>query len=218
MVGQLQALGFYSTLTSAGLNELLKRQSGIEIKFFDHEEIERRLLSFPKGRELVARYFPNSSKKLQHTPAELFAEPEQIECEYCGKDLLSPPSGIWVLWSAAGREVPEHYMDMHFACKGDCDRIVQDRVRALHASTGFIIDGWDDIPEMIIPTVYIAKIMAILNGFARGDRFEPRAFDKLKQLLVATFPFVSRHLSDKDRTELERLQQIPSWLGGMGFD
>lgn len=71
---------------------------------------------------------------------------------------------------------------------------------------------------MAIPTVFITKIMAILNGLVRGDQYDPEPFDKLKNLLLAIFPLVSRHLNDKDRQTLARLQTIPSYLGGMGYD
>lgn len=91
-------IGFYSTLPSSGLSEMLHRQSSIEVKFYDHEEIERHLLRSAKGRDLIERYFPISAKKLEHAPALIFDVPVPINCENCGKNLLEPLSGIWVLW------------------------------------------------------------------------------------------------------------------------
>ena len=38
-------------------------------------------------------------------------------------------------------------------------------------------------PDMAIPTVFITKIMAILNGLVRGDQYDPEPFDKLKNLV-----------------------------------
>ena len=128
----------------------------------------------------------------------------------------------WVLWTAHSSgendERDERYVDVHFACKGRCDRILESKMRLRHKALGFIYDGWDDIPDLGIPTVFITKVMALLNGLARGDRYEPAAFDKVKHLLLATFPLVSRHLNDTDRRELARLRSIPSYLGGMGYD
>lgn len=210
-------LGFYSTLPSAGLSELLHRQSAVPIKFYDHEEIERHLIASPAGRTIANRYFPNSAKKLRHTPAKIFDDAKPLECEHCGKNLLDPPSGIWVLWHAKrSSDGGNRYVDFHFACKGECDRILAAQVRARHASSGLIYDGWDDIPDMSIPTVFIQKVMAVMNGLARGDEYEPEAFDKLKILLLSTFPLVSRHLSDEDRETIKHLQMIPDYLGGMG--
>jgi hypothetical protein len=70
---------------------------------------------------------------------------------------------------------------------------------------------------MAVPTVFIKKVMALLNGLAfGGDKYEPAAFAKVKELLLAMFPLVSRQLNDQDQKELDRLMRIPSYLGGMG--
>ena len=211
-------LGFYSTLPSSGLSELLHRQSSIAVKLLDREEIERHLLNSSKGKELIERYFPISAKKLKHVPAEIFADPAAIECDHCGKDLLHPPSGIFVLWYVLDRKNVQHFIGLHFACKGACDRVVENAIRGNHASFGFIYDGWDDIPDLTVPTVFITKVMALLNGLAGGDRYEPEVLGKLKHLLLATFPFVSRHLDESDKRTLERLQRIPAYVGGMGYN
>jgi hypothetical protein len=214
-------LGFYSTLPSNGLSELLRGQSTIEVKLFDHEEIERCLLASPKGRQLVERYFPSSAKQLKHTPAKVFGdEAARIECDYCGKNLLEPPSGIWVIWKAYGEGDTgtrrHRYVDFHFACKGECDRIMENRIKARYPPRGSVLDAWDDIPDLAVPTVFIWKVMALLNGLVAGDQYEPEVFEKVKHLMLATFPLVSRHLNDEDQQQLDRLMRIPSWVGGMG--
>jgi hypothetical protein len=58
--------------------------------------------------------------------------------------------------------------------------------------------------------------MAVINGFAKGDRYEPDALDKLKRLILAAFPHVSRNLTEEEKRIIERLQLIPSHPGGMG--
>jgi hypothetical protein len=95
------------------------------------------------------------------------------------------------------------------------DKIQTDRER--HKRLGSVYDSWDDIPDMTVPTVYVSKIMALLNGFAAGNQYEPAALEVVKKLLLATFPLISRHLNDRDRKILENLQRIPSYLGGMGY-
>jgi Restriction endonuclease len=207
-------LGFYSTLPSNGLSELLKKQS-IPVKLFDHEEIERHLLASPPGRRLIERYFPTSAAKLRPKPAQIFDEPIPINCDHCGKNLLEPPSGIWVMWEAYDESDREKrsskYVDFHFACKGKCDRVLASQTRARHAARGSVLDGWDDIPDMTIPTIFIRKVMALMNGLAAGDQYEPAVFDRVKSLLLATFPHISRQLNDKDREEVRRLMSIPPW-------
>lgn len=215
-------IGFYSTLPSSGLAELLHRQTAVPIKIFDKEEIERHLLASAEGRKLIERYFSISGKKLQPSPAKIFHDAARIECDNCGENLLEPPRGIWVLWHAKtegpNESFTDRYVDMYFACKGQCDRILRAEIRDRHTDLGFIYDGWDDIPDMAIPTVFIKKVMAFLNGLNGGDQYEPDVFDKVKRLLLATFPLVSRHLNDKDQRELQRLMRIPSYLGGMGYE
>jgi len=185
-------LDFYSTIPSSGLSEMLHRQSSTLVKLFDHSEIERYLLCSSGGRELIKRYFPISVKKLQHEPAELFEDAVQIECECCGKNLLKPPSGIWVRW----RAVPEQpstdrrprFVDFHFACKGQCDNLIAARVRERHSSVELPLNEWDDISDMSIPTVFIDKVMRLLNGLYAGNQYDPEPFDKVKCLLLGAFP------------------------------
>lgn len=212
-------IGFYSTLASSGLSELLIQQTQIQSKLFDHEEIERHLISSPAGPQLIKRYFPVSAAKLKHSPPELFEDPIPIECDSCGKDLLNPPSGIWVLWWQRDEDrKTEHYVDAHFACKGECDRLIASEIRTRHFPDR-VCDRWDDIPDIAIPTVFITKVMGFLNGLVSGrDRYEPEAIDKVKSLLLATFPLVSRHLNDEDEETLKHLRRIPSYMGGMGYD
>jgi hypothetical protein len=213
-------LGFYSTLPSTGLRNLIGSLQDIEVKLLDHEQIERRLLETSKGRQLIRRFFPTSYNRLKPEPAKLFTEAQPILCENCGKDLFEPPSGIWVLWNTDSEDGKHagHFVDMHFACKGSCDRKVEQQVRARHSAKGFINDGWDDIPDMLVPTVFITKVMALINGFAQGATYEPHALEKLKGLLLAAFPHVSRILTPEDQQTIQRLQRIPSYLGGMGYE
>ena len=210
-------LGFYSTIPSTGLAELLGRLTSIEVRFLDREQIEGHLLESSKGQKLIERYFPISAATRRRGPAKLYSDIEPIECENCGTDLLEPPSGIWVIWHRK-RNGPDHYVDLHFACKGNCDARIEKKVRARHSREGFIYDGWDDIPDFLIPTVYIKKVMAILNGFARGESYETEPFQKLKRILLATYPYVARDLTPMLKKEMKRLQTIPSWLGGMGYE
>jgi hypothetical protein len=213
-------LGFYSTLPSTGLRSLIGSLPDLDVKLLDHEQIERRLLETAKGRYVIQRFFPASYNRLKPEPAQLYTPAQPIRCENCGKDLFDPPSGIWVLWHADSEEEKEadQFVDMHFACKGACNKKVEREVRMRHSARGFIYEGWDDIPDMLVPTVFIKKVMAFINGFAQGETYEPEALDKVKRLLLAAFPHVSRNLTPDEQQTLERLQRIPSYLGGMGND
>lgn len=57
-------IGFYSTIPSSGLNNIiLGLNKKIETQIFDKEKIEGHLLKTPKGVNLAKRYFPLSIKK-----------------------------------------------------------------------------------------------------------------------------------------------------------
>jgi hypothetical protein len=213
-------LGFYSTLPSTGLRNLIGSLKDIEVKLLDHEEVERRLLETSNGRHLIQRFFPDSYNRLKPIPPTLYTGMKPICCENCGKDLFNPPSGIWVLWHTNDKEQikGDHLVDMYFACKDNCDRKLRQAVRMRHSSKGFIYDRWDDVPDILVPTVFITKVMALVNGLAQGDTYEPDALDKIKRLLLTAFPYVSRNLTSEDEQTLERLQRIPSYLGGLDYD
>jgi hypothetical protein len=211
-------MGFYSTLPTSALIELRGRLK-LEASIMDSELIEGRLLKAECGESIIKRYFPRSHASMRQKPAIIFSKPPEICCDYCGKNLLDPPDGIWALWwtsRAARLGEGNRYVDTHFACKGDCDRRVAARIKAKHASEGGICDSWDDIPDFCIPTVFVSKIMALMNGFASGDTFTPEALDRTKQLILEVFPHISRHLSPEDEKKLVRLRSIPSFLGGLG--
>jgi hypothetical protein len=65
-------VGFYSTLPSSGLSQLLERLKGIiEVQLYDGERIERYLLESPAGVHLAQRYFPRSIEQWKQRTSEL---------------------------------------------------------------------------------------------------------------------------------------------------
>jgi len=98
-------------------------------------------------------------------------------------------------------------------CKGNCDDILESLTRA---KLGQALDGWIDISDFCIPLVFLQKLMAVINGLKRGDRWSDGAFEKLKRLLIATYQHVARDSSPKEKDVIHRLKDIPSFLGGLG--
>ncbi|KKK63013.1 hypothetical protein LCGC14_2998580, partial [marine sediment metagenome] len=83
-------IGFYSTLSSSGLNtrlrELRNNKNIKDYSIFDHKAIEN-LLVMAGYSHLLMRYFPNSYKATK--PLHLiFEEYEPLFCRACGKDIL----------------------------------------------------------------------------------------------------------------------------------
>jgi hypothetical protein len=211
-------LGFYSTLPSAGLvtrYEGLRAQ--IEVQCLDRESIERILLTSAFGLGIAARFFPVSFAAWQQEnpqPARLFSDLGGLRCENCGKELLtaSEKSGIVVIWRLSREGEPRLVYDVYWSCKDTCDQVLRKRYMRPGSS-----DGWEDIPDITIPQVYMKWVIATINQLHdKNVVYSDEALEKVKTLLVEIFPYVARQLSMRERQVLSGLQEIPAWMGGMG--
>ncbi|MBY2994498.1 restriction endonuclease [Rhizobium leguminosarum] len=210
-------VGFYSTLPSSGLSKMVSGL-GIPFQIFDREKIEGQLLHSSRGLELAKRYFPKSIEAWSNenpTPARLFKEHLNLPCANCGTNLLEKPGkGIVSLWQKM-RESPQQkdaFEQIHFTCFGHCDDVIGKRLRA-----DKLIDGWEDIRDISIPTVYIRWVMSVLNELRSGVTYSDQAFENLKELLLQLFPYVARHPTAAESDRLRELGTIPSWMGGLGY-
>ena len=61
--------------------------------------------------------------------------------------------------------------------------MLEKRMRSKHGPN--IVDGWEDIPDLCVPLIFLRRLMAFFNGFQNGDRWSPEAFQKLKKVLIA---------------------------------
>jgi hypothetical protein len=208
-------IGMYSTLPSSGLNTTVEGlKSTIEIQLFDHEKIEHELLASPSGLKIAERYFPKSFKKLKSedkSPAKIFGEKPSLKCKYCGKELLgSQPSGIIVFWRDRTLEdKPDNYKDVYWCCKGICDKMLIPERLQLE-----LIDGWEDISDVLIPQVYLKWVIALLNKLYRKEVYSQKAFDNLITFMISIFPYVSRSLTSDQKERFESILMMPSFLGG----
>jgi hypothetical protein len=154
-------IGFYSTLSSSGLSSHL---GGLADRFpfqiYDHEKIEKDLLSSSAGQKLAKRYFPNSLQKYKKNgpkPEKFFWKYPELTCDYCEKNLLEPKkSGIVVFWETyhdkrKNEEINE-IIDIYCCCKGHCDDVLKSK---FYDRGKDMIDGWEDIPDICIPTIYL---------------------------------------------------------------
>ena len=196
-------MGVYSTLAATSLTGLL---SGIKnYQIFDREKIESRLLSNIEGYRLAARYFPQSFKKYQvehPEPATIFSDQEPLVCEWCGKNLfLETVHGNYVCLQSPPFDDDGKYIEgdgtikkIYFCCK-QCDRYLSEKYR----KEGLWDAGWYDIDDLLIPTIWIKKLMAFLNTIQEGDGLDKDAFESMKHMFLATFPHISRHLTEKEK-------------------
>jgi hypothetical protein len=212
-------LGFYSTIPSSGLSTKL---TGAASKFghqvYDSERIERVLLHSADGLLIAKRYFPKSVERWKVTdrkPVKIFAGEAELNCDHCGKDLLLPEArGIVAFWHPFGNpddadsNRTEH---VYFACKGHCDQVL--RYPFLESE---MIDGWEDISDLLIPTIYLRWMMGTVNRLHNHYKYSDQAFEKTKDLLLHLFPMICRHLSEEDKDRVSQLQELPAFLGGLG--
>jgi hypothetical protein len=214
-------LGFYSTIPSSGLATKLNAPTlPLEVQVYDPERIERHLLTSSSGLPLAKRFFPKSLARWQKehpTPAKIFREEPALLCWYCKKNLLLPkPNGIVVVW----RSLPEkdqlrreHTKHVYWCCKGRCDKALQTQYRRKGLN-----DGWEDIPDLLMPIVYIRWVMTMLNEFHRGITYAKDALENSKKLLLNLFPLVCRDMTAEEKERINSLAMIPHYLGGWGYE
>ncbi|ASF45448.1 restriction endonuclease [Methylovulum psychrotolerans] len=216
-------IGFYSTLSSSGLSGNLEgMKQRIEYQIFDREKIEKELVHSARGLELAERFFPISLaawKTENPEPAKIFADSPSLKCKTCGKELFDgKDKGIITLWQRKRTDYenePEYFEYIFWTCRGHCDKSLSQHIRSKRTD---LIDGWEDIGDVMMPTVFIKWIMSVLNEQRGGTVYSDDAFKDLKEFLLNVYPFVCRHLTEKENERVRSLMMIPSYLGGMGYE
>lgn len=211
-------LAFYSTGITSGLaSKLNSKTLGVEVAIFDRELIEKRLVGDTDFRELSRRYFPVSMERwLQEhpLPASVFAEQPVISCDNCNRNLLVPAQDGIVVYierrTGNGTTIIEH---VYTSCKGACDRVLTGR----HRGDRDLCDSWADLDDLAIPLLHVRAVAATLNQLHSVEyRYSPEAFEKLKRVLLWTFPLVAREATAKEKERIATLGGVPEWLGGLG--
>lgn len=212
-------MGFYSTIASTGLGGVLGGLKGkVETLVYDREKIEGALLHSAKGLELAERFFPKSIgawKVSSPTPAQIFSEAASLKCRICSKELLEQEDkGVITFWRnmtrfQSGRGEKIKYV--YWTCRGYCDRVLQQSVRATDDK---LIDGWSDIADAMTPTVFLKWIMTIMNELHGDTEYSDESFEQLKDFLLNIFPYICRHLTDDEKERINMLMALPEFLGG----
>lgn len=211
-------LGFYSTVVSSGLsNRLDSMKNDYEVKILDCEQIERELVG-ERNWTLLKRFFPVSSKKWldeHQKPADILDEYEPLNCNVCGKDLLTEngqknPSGIiGFVYPISSSESGNHGNVIHHvyaACKGSCDRILEYHFRELGLTT-----GWEDIADLSIPPQYLRWLIAVLNNLGDGDQYLNDSFSDLKKIIIKLAQNNLRNCTQSERERYELLCSLPDF-------
>lgn len=189
-------LAFYSTLPSASLITRLYAL-GIEHAVFDREKIERNLLNKLGGIELAKRFFPASIERYvlsNPKPADIFAEQGILQCPVCKKNLFDEPrKSLICIWQDLDRRI----YDVYACCKGSCDH----SLREGHKEDGRF-DGWIDLSDVMIPTLYLRKLMTFMRNIQQGRTVDESAFNNFIDIMIHAFPFVARHLSAEEKEKV----------------
>jgi hypothetical protein len=77
--------------------------------------------------------------------------------------------------------------------------------------------GRSDIPDVVIPIMYVKWIMSIMNELESGDTYSASAFDQLKEFILSIYPYVARNPTTEELERTKSLMQIPAFLGGLGY-
>lgn len=203
-------IGFYSTITSSSLSRKLGRLTQyFDVQILDNEKIENNLLKSSKGLKIAKRYFPQSLKKwcIENPKAsDIFCEHQKLECLYCGKNLLEgKPSGIIVVWETIPEERDEktEIVDVYWCCKGNCDRALSNSRKRRGT-----VDGWKDISDIAIPTVYLKWILATFNELRSGIVYKDETSKKFRDFMYSLFPYISRELTESEKERVKNLMMF----------
>lgn len=205
-------IGFYSTLPSSGLNNRLDSyRNDYKIEIFNRERIETALIKAKKN-DLIRRFFPKSYQResaKNNEPSIIFGKYAPLFCEYCGKDLLKEHlhdySAIVVLIENV--ETAE-CIDAYVCCKGHCNNALL----ATKRPSG-CIDEWEDITDWIIPSIFMKKVMAVINQLQTGSvRYSQDAIEKLKQIMLRLSQFALREENEEQKLRVKRLSELPEWI------
>lgn len=206
-------IGFYSTLASSGLNTRLDSyKDRYKIQVFDKEKIEMFILKH-KRYELFKRYFPVSYQtwleaENRNTPSRILETYQPLNCAVCGQDILDakhPDHGI------IGFVMNPHThkcVHCYAACRGNCDY----KMEAFYASRG-TYTGWNDVNDLMIPTIYLQKNIAIINQLHDGIlEFDDQGLEEYKQILIKISQYVFRHQSDEELERVRQLSMLPEGI------
>lgn len=196
-------MGVYSTLPTISLTGVLKGQKYHCV--FDRERIESILLSKPGGLEIAARYFPESYKKYlieNPLPAEIFEELNPLECAVCRRNLLeSDALGIYA-WCSKVSSQKREYTGIACVCKGECDKKYFSQNRSIKDA------GWEDIENLKNPTFWLRSLMAFMNECREKNNYSDEAYKEMKILFIKTFPYIARHLTQKEEERVDHFIQV----------
>ena len=204
-------LGFYSTMASTALMsrlDALKNSGEIaDYLVYDHHILEGHFAR--EGMSKIAmQHFPKSYAALRPIQT-ILSEYEALQCDVCDKDVLSASfekqhSAIIVYASKSAVEYPAPIESIHVCCKGNCDRILEDRLSSCGYTT-----GWQDIGDLLNPLYFLKDILTYTNQLYKGDqKYSKEAHYAMKRIYVRLAQRTLRELSSEDKNRVVELSMV----------
>lgn len=209
-------MGVYSTIVSSPLNRKINGlRDDFEVEIFDAERIESLLLSKESGKLLIKRFFPNSFLKIdEKIPTNILSKYTPLKCKVCGRDLLKKDmidhySGILVfvqdMDAFEGNNTVTKYTEVYCVCKGNCDRVMENRERPYSFLT-----SWEDISDLTISARFLKFIMAVMNRmYQKLDIYTEDAFAQLKDIIILIAQITLKKHSEEDLERIRELSELP---------
>jgi hypothetical protein len=208
-------IGVYSTMPSSAfierLNGLRANREIRDYKIYDGRLIEGQLLRVGNSA-LILRYMPRSYQRVKPLHA-ITGKYVPLLCCACERDMLEATAvdgytgliGIVSKPLYTSDDDKTHIVDIYWACKGQCDRVLDARFRSNGLRT-----GWEDISDLANPAWYLRWVFAIMNRLRdQEDIYEGDAYEKMKEFVTAMGQKVFRELSERERHRFDRLMTIP---------
>lgn len=205
-------IGFYSTVPSSGLNNRLKglkeNEKIKDFRIFDSKLIENYLIRIGFSK-LLMRYMPESYKRVKPTHL-IVDEFIPLECKVCGKELIESLNHEHykaVICQVISKEDDyRKIIDVYWACKGECDKQLQEYYHA----TNNAITRWEDITDLVIPAMFARWVLTTMNQLRIDPkRYTDDAFEKEKHFILAMCQKVLREMTEDERKRAATLFSLP---------
>ncbi len=185
-------LGFYSTIPSNSLKRKLEGFDSIEFEIFDKERISQYLFRSADGIKLFERYLPDSFRKYNTEnprPSNIYEKEFELRCDHCGKNLLEIGDGV-----LAFCEEDNFVEEIYTACKGKCDRVLQNHIKEKGLS-----DHWDQLSNLKRPLGFLRWALKLHDHTLSKYDLNESSKKKLKSVVAGYFQQVSRNQTNQER-------------------
>jgi hypothetical protein len=101
-----------------------------------------------------------------------------------------------------------HIHDVYWACKGECDRVLEQRAsRADGYST-----SWEDIGDLVIPAWFLRYVLVSMDRLRDGwDIYTDEAYKKEKYFVRAIAQKAMREMTERERERVKGLAELPGF-------